>query len=183
MISCFLTQEHGWDVAAAAIQFAAARPPGIYKPHYLRELYEKFDEDVAHIVTPELPSWHADDEDDEPGPGGTKRRREDLDFNYGSVPREPEQLTMTGVHGEIGRLVEGAEMEDVRRRCIEYCHGRSSQFPGAQPISLDRTTMQQFRYEPFLVSWKADGTRYLMLILRHAVYMVDRNFRVSASTA
>jgi hypothetical protein len=55
---------------------------------------------------------------------------------------------------------------------------------GAQPVSLDRTTFRQrLATEPYTVSWKADGTRYLLGILavppqQTAVYMADRNFRV-----
>ena len=34
-----------------------------------------------------------------------------------------------------------------------------------QPVSLDRTNLAMLRDKRYLVSWKADGTRYLMLLL------------------
>lgn len=39
-----------------------------------------------------------------------------------------------------------------------------SGFPGAQPVSMDRENMQNLAKMPYKVSWKADGTRYMMLI-------------------
>ena len=33
-------------------------------------------------------------------------------------------------------------------------------FPGAQPVSLDRHSLQSLANEDYWVSWKADGTRY-----------------------
>jgi len=37
-------------------------------------------------------------------------------------------------------------------------------FPGSQPVSLDRDRIRLLQEKPYKVSWKADGTRYMMLI-------------------
>ena len=183
MICGFLTRELGWDISAAAAQFTSSRPPGIYKAHYLREMFEKFDGDVADIRPPPIPDWHAEDEDDDDDVGGAarKRRREDgggAGMLYAAPTKEPATTFLLGVHGQIGRLVGGQEMYDAQRQCLEYCGSRHGHFPGSQPVSLDRQNMEFFRNNEYMVSWKADGTRYLMLILRHASYMMDRDFRV-----
>ena len=39
-----------------------------------------------------------------------------------------------------------------------------SGFPGSQPVSLDRDRIRLLGEKPYRVSWKADGTRYMMLI-------------------
>ena len=56
-------------------------------------------------------------------------------------------------------------------------------FPGSQPVSMDVKNMYLLRQMPYRVSWKADGTRYLMLIRNeNEVYMVDRDnavFRIN----
>ena len=58
----------------------------------------------------------------------------------------------------------------------------SAGFPGSQPVSLDVKNIFLLTQLPYRVSWKADGTRYIMLIKGTAeVYMVDRDnvvFRV-----
>jgi mRNA-capping enzyme len=50
--------------------------------------------------------------------------------------------------------------------------------PVLQPVSLDRQNMGMLAAEPFMASWKADGTRYMMLIMRDATFMVDRDNNV-----
>ena len=45
-------------------------------------------------------------------------------------------------------------------------------------MSLMRSNLDVLAREPYTVSWKADGTRYLMAIRESGVYMADRNFRI-----
>lgn len=37
--------------------------------------------------------------------------------------------------------------------------------------------MQLLRQKYYYATWKADGTRYMMMISREGVYLIDRNFR------
>lgn len=49
-------------------------------------------------------------------------------------------------------------------------------FPGAQPVSLDRDNLQLIGKNDYLVSWKADGTRYMLLALgARGMYLVGRD--------
>lgn len=41
----------------------------------------------------------------------------------------------------------------------------------------DRKNLQLLRQKYYYATWKADGTRYMMLIARDGVYLIDRNFR------
>ena len=53
------------------------------------------------------------------------------------------------------------------KRAMEF-----DKFPGATPISMSRDNIQLL-CDDFVVSWKADGTRYLMVILeRDQVYCI-----------
>jgi mRNA-capping enzyme len=48
-------------------------------------------------------------------------------------------------------------------------------FPGAQPVSMDMRNINNLRTKKYMVSWKADGTRYLMMVNGEGkVYMLDR---------
>ncbi|GJN21256.1 hypothetical protein PR202_gb08718 [Eleusine coracana subsp. coracana] len=54
-------------------------------------------------------------------------------------------------------------------------HGRgNSLFPGSHPVSLNCDNLQLLRQR--YATWKADGTRYMMLIQRDGCYLIDRNF-------
>lgn len=51
-------------------------------------------------------------------------------------------------------------------------------FPGGQPVSLDRANLGKLRQMRYWVTWKADGTRYMLLLCQWAVYLIDRSFAV-----
>ena len=54
--------------------------------------------------------------------------------------------------------------------------GWTKGFPGAQPVSMTRANMGFLREKPYKVSWKADGTRYMMLLDgEDEVYFIDRD--------
>ncbi|CAH8359806.1 unnamed protein product [Eruca vesicaria subsp. sativa] len=55
--------------------------------------------------------------------------------------------------------------------------GKPLQFPGSHPVSLDREGLQLLRQRYYYATWKADGTRYMMLLTREGCYLIDRNFR------
>lgn len=63
------------------------------------------------------------------------------------------------------------------------CKFEGSGFPGSQPVSMDMNNIRLLNLKPYRVSWKADGTRYMMLILKeNEVYFLDRDnscFQVS----
>ena len=53
-------------------------------------------------------------------------------------------------------------------------------FPGSQPVSLSlaNSHLLSDRTLDYMVSWKADGTRYLLLLLHGGAYLLDRAGRV-----
>jgi mRNA-capping enzyme len=55
-----------------------------------------------------------------------------------------------------------------------------AEFQGAQPVSLERANAGKLGdpAQHYMVSWKADGTRYLMLLMHGGAYLVDRAARV-----
>lgn len=40
------------------------------------------------------------------------------------------------------------------------CEWKGNGFPGSQPVSMDRHNIKLLQIKPYMVSWKADGTRY-----------------------
>ena len=51
-------------------------------------------------------------------------------------------------------------------------------FPGGQPVSLDRANLGQLQDRHYMVTWKADGTRYMLLLCKWGTYLIDRSFSV-----
>jgi mRNA-capping enzyme len=82
------------------------------------------------------------------------------------------------------RLIEDKEMIGYLRGTIkEYCNFKKDIFPGSQPVSLERSrehdNLKFLGQEDYMVSWKADGMRYLVLIKdEDQVYAFDRDNNV-----
>lgn len=56
------------------------------------------------------------------------------------------------------------------------CKWNKSGFPGCQPVSMDMNNITFLHKKLYRVSWKADGTRYMMLILKeNEIYFFDRD--------
>nr|XP_060608996.1 mRNA-capping enzyme [Anolis sagrei ordinatus] len=185
LICAFLVEKLDWSIEAAVATFAQARPPGIYKGDYLKELFRRYG-DVEDVPTPPpLPEWCFDedeeeDEEDNCKPGtpeseagsstsfSGKRRKEHL--KLGAVFLEG--VTVKGVT----QITAQPKLGDIQQKCQQFCNWKGTGFPGAQPVSMDEQNIKFLEQKPFKVSWKADGTRYMMLIDgKNEVYMIDRD--------
>jgi mRNA-capping enzyme len=64
LLAAYLVEKYDYDIAAAIQTFASARPPGIYKQHYINELFRRYgDEDDEPLQAPALPDWCFDEEE------------------------------------------------------------------------------------------------------------------------
>jgi hypothetical protein len=50
--------------------------------------------------------------------------------------------------------------------------------PGSQPVSLDASNISLLGERQYWVTWKADGTRYMLVLMRWGTYLVDRKFAI-----
>ena len=60
----------------------------------------------------------------------------------------------------VSAVLDAGVVKRVRQRAKELCGFRSSGFSGCQPVSMDRKNMHLLE-KPYMVSWKADGTRFV----------------------
>ncbi|GLG96084.1 Probable tyrosine-protein phosphatase F54C8.4 [Gryllus bimaculatus] len=190
LIISYLVEKMDCSVEAAVTQFSSVRPPGIYKKDYLEELFKKYDDVRYAPAAPELPDWctESDDgdrdvEDSEDGvihneersSGGARRK----EF------KKKNPTFMVGVPG-VTPVTDSQKLHYVQRRVQDMCAWKSSGFPGCQPVSMDNANIRLLHEKPYKVSWKADGTRYMMLISKeNEVFFIDRDncvFQVSGLT-
>ncbi|XP_019851710.1 PREDICTED: mRNA-capping enzyme-like isoform X1 [Amphimedon queenslandica] len=153
LIVSYLIDVECWDLEAAVATFSVARPPGIYKEHYLHELAGRYaDGDIGSIITPPLPDWCDD------------------------VEREKEKSAQFAVPLHGVELVLGPTREEVQIACQEALDWEESGFPGSQPVSMDVQNIRFLNEKPYRVSWKADGTRYMLYIKgKGQIYLIDRD--------
>ncbi|XP_076349616.1 RNA guanylyltransferase and 5'-phosphatase mRNA capping enzyme [Tachypleus tridentatus] len=189
LIVSYLVENLSWSVEAAVQDFSKARPPGIYKADYLYELFKRFGDPADTPPPPQLPSWctdsdHTLDDDDDGSflesngesskPHVHKRRKRE--FN------KKNPTFMEGVPG-VQPIDKQPKLVQIQRKAQNMCNWEDSGFPGCQPVSMDTDNINLLQLKPYKVSWKADGTRYMMLLDgENEVYFIDRDnavFQVS----
>ena len=78
----------------------------------------------------------------------------------------------------LGDPVYEGQAREIRNVVLWLCGQEGSRFPGSQPVSLARDNMHELAQREYHVTWKADGTRYMLLCMRDGTYLVDRKFDV-----
>ncbi|XVF78902.1 hypothetical protein PTKIN_Ptkin14bG0175100 [Pterospermum kingtungense] len=180
MIIHYLMRYQMISVTQAINIFSEARPPGIYKPDYIDALYTFYHERRPEmVVCPPTPEW---------------KRSSDLDLNgetvpdddddYGSPAALPENYE-TGVVLTNDDILGDEIPKDQQESLRLFCHQTlklnvgvrgHSQFPGSHPVSLSRENLLLLSQRYYYATWKADGTRYMMLITVDGCYLIDRSF-------
>lgn len=180
MIVHFLMRSHPTTVTEAIQRFAEARPPGIYKPDYIDALYTFYHEKKPEMVScPPTPEW---------------KRSSGLDLNGEALPDDDDDggpvaplqenheknVIMTN-DDVLGDPIPFDQQDAMRQFCYQTLKlgigaRGNAQFPGSHPVSLNRDNLQLLRQRYYYATWKADGTRYMMLITLDGCYLIDRNF-------
>ncbi|GAB4819049.1 hypothetical protein N2152v2_006095 [Parachlorella kessleri] len=173
MIVSYLVRALALSVAKGVKRFADSRSPGIYKHYYIRQLFRYYHEGILPgFPFPPQPAWK----------GGDSPDREDEE-----AAGEQQGAQGTHIHHEdvLGEEISDAERWEVVTFVVSavkgYCEwdGRGDPiFPGSQPVSLDRQNIQQLTNIRYWVTWKADGTRYMVAMMRYGTYLVDRKFQI-----
>lgn len=111
-------------------------------------------------------------ESDTAGSGGPspakKRRKQFLNLNA---------TFMAGIQG-VSLVTDTKQVTALQETMLRLCNfGKDKDgFPGCQPVSMDLNNLNLLHTMAYRVSWKADGTRYMMLIVgERQVYFFDRD--------
>lgn len=163
LIISYLVENDGTSVDAGLVEFAAARPPGIYKADYIQELYRRYDDVEDAPDPPPRPTWclEYDDSNVEDTDEGPSIRNDNQEVPTKKRKREfnnKNPVFMAGVPG-VNPIMEDRKLSGIQRRVQDICSWESTGFPGSQPVSMDEDNIRLLHEKPYMVSWKADGTR------------------------
>ncbi|XP_071480898.1 mRNA-capping enzyme-like [Diadema antillarum] len=180
LICAYLVENLDWGVDAAVTLFSQGRPPGIYKGDYIQELFNRYGDIQEAPPPPDLPDWcvGADDRDDDDGgsSGNNKGGGRNKNKRSGS-----DKQFMEGVEG-VTVVTDFQKANHLRRKVEKMVGWNRQEFPGSQPVSMDRKNVNFLKDKYYWVSWKADGIRYMMLIDGPGeVYLFDRDHVVFAA--
>eukprot|EP00803_Ostreobium_quekettii_P000704 evm.model.scf_1608.1 EVM.evm.TU.scf_1608.1 scf_1608:17316-27998(-) len=177
IISAMMRLDCSQSVEHLLGQFSRRRPPGIYKNEYIDELFRYYHEVRPDSrITPAVPDWKgvADEDEDDGGRQGPP---------VSALVEENACMTKKQIHHDdiIGEEVDPGEEDELRKIVLQNMFtdaGRNFQrFPGSQPVSLSRRNLRLLKEYRYFVTWKADGTRYLLLIMSFGTYLIDRRFK------
>ena len=177
LISSYLIETEDWSPEAAITTFSAARPPGIYKADYIEELFSRYGDVSDAPAVPDMPDWCYEEEDDAQGVDDDGHRLPEPEEPSSSRRNESkkEAKFMEGVDG-VSIVTQQPLLRQVQTKMQRMCGWRSKGFPGSQPVSMSRDNIHLLSEMPYKVSWKADGTRYMMLIDgKDQIYLADRD--------
>ena len=82
------------------------------------------------------------------------------------------------INGPNGTLITSETLiEELKNVILGFWTNRkNNHFPGPLPVSLERKSMYKLKQYPYLVCFKSDGIRFMMLCYNKCIYMVDRSF-------
>ncbi|KAF7991671.1 hypothetical protein HCN44_010472 [Aphidius gifuensis] len=178
LIISYLVENGDNSLDAAMAKFSVARPLGIYKNDYIEELYKRYEEGKTPPPPPPRPDWcfeydnNDDDDDNGFNSGGNNSppaKRRKTEFKH----KNP--VFMRGVTG-VSSVTDRLNLSHVQKRVQDICKWTKSGFPGSQPVSMGRDNIKLLQDIPYRVSWKADGTRYMLLIQANGEsFFIDRD--------
>ncbi|OWR45610.1 putative mRNA capping enzyme [Danaus plexippus plexippus] len=174
LLCAYMIIQEDCSVDFAIFNFAQERPPGIYKQDYIDELIKRFKGDCA-LEAPTLPDWCDEEQidyDDNDRDGSSHSQ------SNSSRKREGKYINKKFMieHEKVTLLTDTKKIDAIRETAASYLKWKVNDFPGAQPVSMTRKNIENLQKYPYQVSWKADGVRYMMLIVDDdEVYMIDRD--------
>ncbi|CAH6790228.1 Rngtt [Phodopus roborovskii] len=126
LICAFLVEKMDWSIEAAVATFAQARPPGIYKGDYLKELFRRYGDIEEAPPPPVLPDWcFEDDDEDDEDEDGKKDSEPGSSASFGK--RRKERLKLGAIFLE-GITVKGVtqvttqpKLGEVQQKCHQFC--------------------------------------------------------------
>lgn len=189
LIVAFLVEQESWSVDAAVQEFAASRPPGIYKQDYLNDLFKRYGEVDETPEAPPRPDWcfESDGTEGEEDDDGNHVRNGESSLSGQSTGGGGHRRTkkeffkknakfMDGVGNGVSVVLDQPRLSQIQQKCQRMSGWRSTGFPGAQPVSMDNQNLVFIKQKRYKVTWKADGMRYMTLIDgANKVYMIDRD--------
>ncbi|KAH7730826.1 mRNA capping enzyme domain-containing protein [Aphelenchoides avenae] len=195
LVIYYLVEEYGYALEMAVEEFKKCRHDGIYKQDYLDELVGRLEED-QQIEAPPRPEWESGPDPSinyerlldipssaESSGSNTSSTHTGSEEANGIAPETSGPQFMDGKVPAVTLVTDSAMTEYLQTTIKEMCKTKKKGFPGSQPVSLERSpennNLDLLVREEYMVSWKADGMRYLVLIKdKGQVYAFDRDNNV-----
>ncbi|KHN80906.1 mRNA-capping enzyme [Toxocara canis] len=198
LIAAYLAIELDWAIDAAISNFARFRHNGIYKQMYIDELFKRYGDEEDKFEAPPRPAWETGPVSDSCNPEEEGMESTANGMEDGTSSSEAAAATsdanfprfMDGAVSSVTYVGDPTTRAVLQNKIREMCRYNKDGFPGSQPVSMERSperdNLRLIAENPYMVSWKADGLRYMVLINDDdEVYAFDRDnnvFRIPSVT-
>lgn len=185
LIAAYMVVVKDWSVDLAILTFAKERPCGIYKQDYLGDLFERYGDPDDCLEAPSKPSWEYGDAVgyDEANEASTSVAKENTETLQNGAEKPKGKQFMDGLVRGVTLVTDPLKKKMLQGKIKELCGSKRDGFPGLQPVSLERSrendNLKFLAQRPYMVSWKADGMRYMVYICdKDEIYAFDRDNEV-----
>ncbi len=141
LIACCLIEVFDWSPEAAVAEFTRARPPGIYKEHYIQEIFSRYGDVSDAPVAPPLPDW-CFEEDGEPNEDDEGNA---INNGNGHSSQEP-----GGSGGGGGGGGGGGRRRELNKKNPQFMPG----VPGVTPVTDSQLLQQIQRRVQDMCEWR-----------------------------
>ncbi|EYC05020.1 hypothetical protein Y032_0084g1735 [Ancylostoma ceylanicum] len=185
LIAAYLVVAKDWAVDCAVLTFAKERPCGIYKQDYLGDLFERYGDLDDCLEAPNKPAWEYGDANgyDDANEASTSVSEGNNENAESREEKPTGKKFMDGLVRGVVLVTDPLKKKMLQGKIKELCGAKRDGFPGLQPVSLERSreadNMKLLAQRPYMVSWKADGMRYMVYICdENEIYAFDRDNEV-----
>ncbi|KAL6741945.1 hypothetical protein Aduo_015150 [Ancylostoma duodenale] len=205
LIAAYLVVAKDWAVDCAVLTFAKERPCGIYKQDYLGDLFERYGDlddclevgvlsflfdirsrfDTVLLKAPNKPAWEYGDANgyDDANEASTSVSEGNNENVENGEDKPAGKQFMDGLVRGVVLVTDPLKKKMLQGKIKELCGAKRDGFPGLQPVSLERSreadNLKLLAQRPYMVSWKADGMRYMVYICdENEIYAFDRDNEV-----
>ncbi|KAI1714213.1 mRNA capping enzyme, catalytic domain-containing protein [Ditylenchus destructor] len=183
VIISYLVEICKYPVDVAVKLFSDARPTGIYKQNYLDDLQARYGDEHTTLTSLGKPDWDSEQLD----PSLTekllypKKEESPPPEEMDVIPGQPR--FMGGKVAGVELVVDDEERDAVITKIKQYCFHPEEEFPGTLALPVENyrgsESLEMLEKDSHMVSWKADGIRYLVLIDgEDHVYAMDKETNI-----
>ncbi|KAK6023452.1 mRNA capping enzyme, catalytic domain protein [Ostertagia ostertagi] len=187
LIAAYMVVVKDWAVDCAVLTFAKERPCGIYKQDYLGDLFERYGDPDDCLEAPNKPSWEYGDavgyDPDSEASTSVAHPQENIENLENGKEKPKGKQFMDGLVRGVVLVTDPLKKKMLQGKIKELVGSKRDGFPGLQPVSLERSrdndNLKLLAQRPYMVSWKADGMRYMIYICdENEIYAFDRDNEV-----
>ena len=158
MIVSYLVERMDCRLIATLQKFVRVRPPDIYERNFLTQLCNRYNNNRTLLMAVKAPDWCRDDKVEK------RKKKKQRKTKAKSTASFKNPLHHAPEIPGVYLATEHPRKTQFQQRLHRMCGWQETGFLGYVPVPMDVNNKELLARKPYRVSWKSNGTRYVMLI-------------------